>query len=167
MISKTNKAIKHSKSLGKKMYRKLKKKKKTVDQVTPLDKYENWLKMKVMQHCDIEINFQTAEFSLKKNKLQLLGHWVNQYDHFVNIFGKVTNKTTIQSATVQLHKNRHWLRLTGRDYDLIKWEPDEQQYQLTNKTTFKYDLHTSIHVIILIHIFMYLYIYIVIIMMQI
>ncbi|UKK01646.2 hypothetical protein MACK_002464 [Theileria orientalis] len=138
VITKTNKALKQSKSLGKKMYRKLKKKSKTVEEVTPLDKYETWLKMKVMQHCDVEINFQTAEFSLKKNKLQLLGHWVNKYDHFVDIFGKVTNKTTIQSATVQLHKNRHWLRLTGREYDLIKWEPPEQQYQLINKTPFKY-----------------------------
>ncbi|BAM40713.1 uncharacterized protein TOT_020000967 [Theileria orientalis strain Shintoku] len=138
VITKTNKALKQSKSLGKKMYRKLKKKGKTVEEVTPLDRYEAWLKMKVMQHCDVEINFQTAEFSLKKNKLQLLGHWVNKYDHFVDIFGKVTNKTTIQSATVQLHRNRHWLRLTGREYDLIKWEPPEQQYQLTNKTPFKY-----------------------------
>ncbi|EKX73094.1 conserved hypothetical protein [Theileria equi strain WA] len=137
VVGQTKKTFDKSKALGKRVYRKMKRKKQAEHGVSPIEAYEGWLKLKVMQHCDIEINFQTAEFSLKKNRLQLLGHWVNQFPHFVDIMGKITNKATIQSATVQLHKNRHWLRLTGRNYDLVRWEKDDREYMLPQKSTYR------------------------------
>ncbi|KAK1937540.1 hypothetical protein X943_002698 [Babesia divergens] len=136
----TKKTFDKSVFLGKKVYRKLRRKGKTDKTVSPIEAYEEWLKMRVMQHCDIEINFQTCELSLKKNRLQLLGQWVNQFPHYVELMGEVTRHSTVQSVTMQLHRNRHWLHLVGRKYNLIRWEKDERDYVLPPKTIYKSNL---------------------------
>ncbi|KAK2197865.1 bifunctional EF-Hand 1 [Babesia duncani] len=138
VMDQTKKTFDKSKVLGKKVYRKLKRSKKLGNVITPIEVYEDWLKISVMQHCDIEINFQTVEFALKKNKLQLLGPWVNQFPHFVNLMGPVSAKSTVQSVTVQQHSNRHWLKFVGRRYHLIRWEPDERDYSPPPKTLYKH-----------------------------
>ncbi|GBE62026.1 EF hand family protein [Babesia ovata] len=137
VVDNTKKTMDMSVALGKKVYRKLRRKGKYDKTVSPIEAYEEWLKMRVMQHCDIEINFQTCELSLKKNRLQLLGQWVNQFPHYVELLGQVNRRSTVQSATVQLHRNRHWMRLVGRKYNLIMWEKDNRDYALPPKMTYK------------------------------
>lgn len=136
----TKKTFDKSVVLGKKVYRKLRRKGKSDKVISPIEAYEEWLKMRVMQHCDIEINFQTCELSLKKNRLQLLGQWVNQFPHYVELLGEIKRHSTVQSVTMQLHRNRHWLRLVGRKYSLIRWEKDERDYVLPPKTIYKSNL---------------------------
>ncbi|GFE55264.1 EF hand family protein, putative [Babesia ovis] len=137
VVDNTKKTMGMSVSLTKKVYRKLRRKGKADKLVSPIEAYEEWLKMRVMQHCDIELNFQTCELSLKKNRLQLLGQWVNQFPHYVELLGQVNRHSTVQSATVQLHHNRHWMRLVGRNYNLIRWERDTRDYLLPPKIVYK------------------------------
>ncbi|EDO05622.1 uncharacterized protein BBOV_IV000220 [Babesia bovis T2Bo] len=137
VVDNTKKTKDMTVSLGKKVYRKLRRKSKADKLVSPIEAYEEWLKMRVMQHCDIELNFQTCELTLKRNRLQLLGQWVNHFPHYVELLGQVNRQSTVQSATVQLHHNRHWMRLVGRNYNLIRWERDTRDYMLPPKMVYK------------------------------
>lgn len=51
--------------------------------------YEVWLRAVTRRTGDTEVNFQTAEFSLRSNPMHLLESWVNDYPDFTHLFGRV------------------------------------------------------------------------------
>eukprot|EP00921_Rhytidocystis_pertsovi_P014497 GHVQ01023442.1.p1 GENE.GHVQ01023442.1~~GHVQ01023442.1.p1 ORF type:complete len:995 (+),score=136.68 GHVQ01023442.1:2952-5936(+) len=85
--------------------------------------YEEWMREVVGVGADTEINLQLTEFSLKNNPMVLLGEWVNNYQDFIDLFGKVSESSTYQSALVAVTSQRYWCRLVGRRHDLIRWSP--------------------------------------------
>lgn len=68
--------------------------------------YEVWLRTITAQSSDTEINLQTAEFSLRRNPMELLEDWVNDFPDFVDLFGSVTDNSTFQSVVVSSTNKR-------------------------------------------------------------
>uniref|UniRef100_A0A0G4IG68 ubiquitinyl hydrolase 1 n=1 Tax=Chromera velia CCMP2878 TaxID=1169474 RepID=A0A0G4IG68_9ALVE len=91
--------------------------------------YEEWLRAATSQTEDTEVNLQTGQFSLKQNRMEILGPWVNKFPDFVELFGAVSESSKIQSALVDASENRFWIRLVGRRHDLVRWEKDPSRLQ--------------------------------------
>lgn len=77
----------------------------------PFGLYEIWLRAITSQSSDTEINIQTAEFSLRRNPMELLEDWINDFQDFINLFGPVTETSTFQCAVVSSTSSRYVLIL--------------------------------------------------------
>ncbi|KYK65659.1 EF hand domain-containing protein [Toxoplasma gondii TgCatPRC2] len=88
-----------------------------------LERYERWLRKQIDVPGDTEINLQLAEFTLKRNQMEMLGEWANDFVDFTDLFGLVSREGSFQCALVANTTERLWCRLVGRRYDLQRWEP--------------------------------------------
>ncbi|KAH0483650.1 MAG: uncharacterized protein KVP18_004957 [Porospora cf. gigantea A] len=88
-----------------------------------LEQYEAWLGWVTGQLAETEIDLQRGKYSLRRNRMEVLELWVNDFADFVDIFGEVDDTSSFQCALISATRQRFWCRLVGYRHDLIRWQP--------------------------------------------
>lgn len=99
--------------------------------------FEDWLRESTTLVVNTEINVQLGEFTIKKNPVQPLPHFMMENVDFISVFHAVTSDDVIQCADVKITTNRKWVRLVGLGYDIQLWAADSRRPTISMKNSYE------------------------------